>query len=408
LAALLLFAYWARLLATPAVAAVAIGIMAVGNYPVRYAVELKPYGIDMFASLLLLVPATLYFLRKKNYWLIATIIVLPFCLFISFPAIFIAAAIGLALLADLPGKPKKQLAWTTIYAVVAIGCFLILMKLTITGQFDANRHAMTTYWSDAFPPSNPKSFLIWLLQVHTGNMFAYPYGAKNGGSIVSFVAFLVGITVFFRNRGSWLPILLLSPFALNFLAAILRRYPYGDSARVLQYLAPATVLLIAAGMVQILDFFFRQEPKRHAAFQWICLLLVCGGIYVFFYYVFHPYQTRPDWDARNLVRIFWKDAPPNATVAVLEDQNDVQVNFQWYLRLGQDGHTIIWDAQHDPSWQKTPGPLIVVTTMRQAGLGDQLTAQLGRSATNHVLSNLKLGPKQAAPDHFEAYTFAPS
>ena len=202
LAALLLFAYWARLLASPNVVVIAVAIMAIGNYPVRYAVELKPYGIDMFASLLLLIPATLYFLRKRKIWLGLTIILLPFCLAISFPAIFIAGAIGFALLTV---ARKKDLVWTAIYAIVAIGCFLILMKLTVTGQFDANRHAMTTYWSDAFPPTGPRKFLIWFVQVHTGNMFAYPFGAKNGGSVVSFFAFLVGIAVFFEPAGGGSP-----------------------------------------------------------------------------------------------------------------------------------------------------------------------------------------------------------
>src|SRR5208282_1898603 len=171
-----------------------------------------------------------------------------------------------------------------------------------------------------------------LIEVHTGNMFAYPFGAKNGGSTISFLAFLVGIAVLFRGRGIWLSCILLGPFALNFLAAIFRRYPYGDSARILQHLGPATVLLIGVGVARLLDYFFREAQKRFKAQQILCCLLVGLGIYIFGYYVFHPYQTRPDADARNLVRSFWKQAPPESVVAVLEREADVQVNFQWYLR----------------------------------------------------------------------------
>jgi hypothetical protein len=402
LAALFLFAYWARLLATPAVAAVAVGIMAIGNYPVRYAVELKPYGIDMFASLVLLILATHYFLSKRPAWLIATIIAIPFCLFISFPAIFIAGAIGIALLANLN---RKNLPLTALYGVVSVGFFLLLMKLTVTGQFNANKHAMTAYWSQAFPPANPRQFILWFLQTHTGNMFAYPFGARNGGSTVSFAAFLIGIAIFFRNRGRWLPILILAPFALNFIAAVFRRYPYGDSARVLQYLAPAIVLLIAVGFVQILDYFFKDDHKRRLAQQWLLSLLVAYGIYIFLYYVFHPYQTRPDLDARNLIQTFWQQVPPNATIAVLEPESEVQVNYQWYLRRGQDDHKIIWDADHNTEWQKSPGPLLVVTTQLRPALMDQLTTELRRPPTHHISANLRLGPKQAAPDHFESFTF---
>jgi hypothetical protein len=264
---------------------------------------------------------------------------------------------------------------------------------------------MTTYWSEAFPPGGPRKFLIWFLQTHTGNMFAYPFGARNGGSTISFVAFLIAIPVFFRKRGAWLPILLLVPFVLNFIAAVFRRYPYGDSARVLQYLAPIIVLLIGVGLVRILDYFFREDRRREIARACLCYFLVAYGIYIFFYYVFHPYQTRPDFDARSVVQTFWRQVPAGASVAVLEPREEVQVNFQWYLRLGEDGHPIIWDADHDSSWQKGPGPIIVVTTQRRAGLLDQLTGELGRPPSEHVSANLQLGPKRAVPDHFESFAF---
>ena len=406
LGALVLFAYWARLLASPAAAAVAVGIMAVGNYPVRYAVELKPYGIDMLASLLLLVPGTLYFLRKSPGWLIVLIVVLPVCLTISFPAIFVAGGIGLALLIHLRGSTRKILVVTIVYALVAALCFLILVKISVNGQFKATQRGMTVYWADAFPPSGFKRLAVWLIEVHTGNMFAYPFGAKNGGSVVSFLALAVGLGAIFRGRGVWLPCILLGPFVLNFIAAVLRRYPYGDSARVLQHLAPATVILIAVGVVWVIERFFPDSQRRAKALATLCWLLVALGGYIFLYYVFHPYQTRPDADARNLVRLFWRQVPADATVAVLEKRADVQVNFQWYLRAGEDGHDIVWDAGEDSSWHDRPGTVWVVTTQRRMNLGAELAAEMGRQPTAIVSQDVHLGPKQLPPDHFEVIEFS--
>ncbi|MGA3067557.1 MAG: hypothetical protein ABSF29_12000 [Tepidisphaeraceae bacterium] len=406
LGSLLLFAYWVRLLAAPAAAAVAVGILAVGNYPVRYAVELKPYGFDLFASLILVVPATLYFLRKTPRWLIVTILLLPVSLTMSFPAIFVAGGIGLALLCEFRAASRKIRILTGVYALIAAICFLILFKINTASQLQATGPAMTSYWADAFPPKHPFQLLVWLIEIHTGNMFAYPCGAKNGGSIVSFIAFVVGLTIIFRGRGIWLPCVLLGPFALNFLAAMMHRYPYGESARVAQHLAPASVLLIGVGAVGLIDHFSPDSQKRTKAMRTVCWLLVGLGGYIMFYYIFHPYQTRPDADARNLVRSFWEQAPPGAPVAVLEPRAEVQVNFQWYLRAGQDGHPMIWDAQDDNSWHDQPGPLLVVTTRRLANLETELAIDLDRPPVRHISEDVHLGPKQLPPDHFEAFEFS--
>ncbi len=327
LAALLLFAYWARLLASPNVVVIAVAIMAIGNYPVRYAVELKPYGIDMFASLLLLIPATLYFLRKRKIWLGLTIILLPFCLAISFPAIFIAGAIGFALLTV---ARKKDLVWTAIYAIVAIGCFLILMKLTVTGQFDANRHAMTTYWSDAFPPTGPRNSSSGSCKSTPATCSPIPSGQKTAAASSASSPSSSASPCFFEPAGGG------SPSCSSVPSSSIS--PPRSSADIPTATAPASCNISPPPSSsssqrdsRILDFLFREKHKRQLAGQWLCYLLAAYGGYIFFYYVFHPYQTRPDSDARNLVRAFWQEAPPNAVVAVLESQHDTQVNFQWYL-----------------------------------------------------------------------------
>ena len=59
--AVVLFAYWARKILEPLAATIATGVLAVSDLSIRHAVELKPYGVDLFVSLVLLVPATQFY-----------------------------------------------------------------------------------------------------------------------------------------------------------------------------------------------------------------------------------------------------------------------------------------------------------------------------------------------------------
>jgi len=398
-----LFAYWARLVAAPAAAAIAVGVMAVSNYSVRYAVEFKPYGYDFFASLILLVPATLFLLTNRTRWLALLIAIVPLALSLSFPAVFVAGGIALALLASV-GRPRPaRVILTLLYGIVLVGCFAALLKLTTAGQYQSNRTNMTQYWEDAFPPANPLRLLLWLLQQHTGNMFAYPFGAKNGLSTISFVAFLVGLFNWIKTRRGVWATLVVAPFVLTFTAAVFRRYPYGDSARIEQHLAPAIVLLIGIGAAWLIENLPKQQQsKRLWALILYCGLLALGG-YITGYYCFHPYQTRPDAEARKLVRGFLRQATPQTLIVVLQPRRDTQPNFQWYLRQRQS--QITWDGEHDRAWQSQSRPLVVASTVVRPGLEEQLLRQLGRKPSAHVAQYVHLGPKQAPPDYFEAFAF---
>ena len=51
---------------------------------------------------------------------------------------------------------------------------------------------MRKYWDAAFPPlQSPLKLVGWLIQAHTGHMFSYPVGDKNGGSSITALCFAV-------------------------------------------------------------------------------------------------------------------------------------------------------------------------------------------------------------------------
>ncbi len=227
--AVLLFAVWSRLLASDLAAVIATGILAVGNYLVRYAVELKPYGFDFCCAMLLLLPATLFLLRRQTRWLLCLIALTPAVFALSYPAVFVAGGVGVALALAVRRLSRSQIVLGAVLGLVMIASFWFLVWPVSAGQYQYTKTAMIEYWKPAFPPANPLRLIWWLILIHTGNMFEYPFGGANGASTLSFLVFVLGLVVWWRPRRCDFRCLMLAPFALNFLAAAMRRYPYGQS-----------------------------------------------------------------------------------------------------------------------------------------------------------------------------------
>ena len=139
----------------------------------------------------------------------------------------------------------------------------------------------------------------WLLEIHTGNMLAYPYGGNNFGSTLSTIVVVAGCVRVWRRRVRRpLLILLLSPLPFALVAAALQRYPYGTSTRVMLYMGPAICLLIGEGILALLQLchWSRRGP------------LVVGGVLAtvalicMTFNVLSPYKAYDDVLHRNLPR----------------------------------------------------------------------------------------------------------
>jgi len=374
--ALLLFAWWARLLLSPLAAASAVGILAVGNFSVRYAVELKPYGFDLLAGLLLLLPATLFILRQQGRWLLLLIVLTPIALALSYPAVFVAGGVAVSLLVMSRRMTAGQIGCFIAFCLVLIGSFYVEAWRIGAGQYHQTQMAMTTYWQDAFPPFNPLRLIWWLLGIHTGNMLEYPFGGANGGSTASFLVFVVGITGWLRHRRNALIWLLLSPFALNFVAAALRRYPYGESARVAQPLAPAIILLIGAGAAVLINKLIRTPQNRRLAQQMIFGGLLLFGAAVLADMLIHPHKSIDDAEGRDAVHQLFARAATGDAIVVLMPMDQVHVTLQWYLR--EQNRRITWSGRADRSWMNRDGKIWVLNLAPQAGIEQNLRADLRR------------------------------
>lgn len=306
LAAMFLFYRTATRHFAPQAALWGVAIFAVSSYIIRPAAEVKPYAGDCLASIALL---TLWFewqQARAARWLWALACAAPLCVAFSYPAVFLVGGISLALLPALVGNRERRewLPWLLMNALAAL-VFLVVLRLSAGPQFAAEQAVMTDYWAGAFPPlARPWELPRWFLLAHTGEMFAYPLGAENGGSTLTFVLFVVGMWALWRGRQRPVALLTLAIFGLAFVAAALGRYPYGGHPRLVQYVAPLICLVAGVGIMTTLDAFGHPRLRRATIGL---IVFVCAGIGVgiFARDATHPYRDRHELIFRDMARQFW-------------------------------------------------------------------------------------------------------
>lgn len=339
-ASVLLFRRFATTVLDPRSALMAVGIFAASYYPVRHGTEIKPYAFDLLVSLVLTAMAWGVYQqpRATGRW-IALTMTAALGLWLSYPAAFVAAGIGLLLTCIIIRERSRSavilwLAYGLCLSASFLGVFLI----------SAGPHAETTwapgspdtlkYFGPGFPPiTQPLRLPLWLIENHTGNMMAYPFGGKNGGSTLTFLLVLIGVVVLWRRQRALL-LLLLAPLLFTFVAAAMQRYPYGYSARLAQHVAPAFCLLAGLGLATAIKASL--QPRRVPQGIRIATLVLIGIAFVGIARdVAKPYKTISDRENRRVLRWLAENTGPrdqwisfNVPTAGVQHADDI------YLRGG--------------------------------------------------------------------------
>lgn len=318
---------WALVLAT--------AVFASAFYPIRHGNEIKPYSVDLLAAVTLLTLAVEY-LRKpqSSRWLWIGAAALPLLLGLSYPAVFVAGGIALTLAPStlLRGSNKLRLGFIA-FGLALVGSFLtIYLAATVVQQREMGSFYRHGYWKDSFPPlDQPWWIPVWLLDMHSGNMLAYPVGERKGGSTATLACALVGCLALWRRDRRTVMAALTLPFALGLVAAFLGRYPYGGEARIMQYLAPPICLLTGLGAAALLA-----RLRRPALASWSPRILVAAMILLALGLagrdLVRPYRIPADLRAREFACRFWVQQGQGAELACLK--SDLGVEF--------DPHT--WQA----------------------------------------------------------------
>jgi hypothetical protein len=325
----------------------AVGFLAVAIWPVSMGTVIKPYSFDLLMALVLLLPA-LHWLRAPGHtrWLIALTVLAPAALLGSYPAVFVAGGVSLALARQAWRQGWKARCWFAAYNLALVAGFAVAAhiganQLTSPVRDLSTQVGMTTYWADAFPPSRPLAFLGWFVARTTGQMAAYPVGGANGGSSLTVLLCLVGAWCWARRgRRAWL-VLLVAPLVLNLVAAALHRYPYGASGRLHQHLAPGFCVLAGVGLAALIDRTARRtgRPLRWAVAGAAFFALVgLGGIARD---LLCPYHDQGCAWMRATMADMRRRVAPREPVVVCGTPLNVECVYAWYWLT--EGDRVSWD-----------------------------------------------------------------
>ncbi|HUY36237.1 MAG TPA: glycosyltransferase family 39 protein [Pirellulales bacterium] len=313
IASLFLFRRLAMRLLEGTALVLAVALFSVTYSGVRYAAEAKPYGTDQFVALVLLSLAVEWWRRPdQRRWLWGLTACVPLSIVLSYPSVFVAGGISLVMAlvmwvqrhqADAPARDRPSYV---AFNLVLVASFLGVVWLAARHQADAELGWMQNYWKDNLPSlTSPARFAWWLLVTHTGDLLAIPLGGERGASTLSFVLCLVGLAAMVRARRVTLLAFCLAPAALNIVAALLGRYPYGGHVKFSQYLAPAICLLLGAGGAAWLGM-RRGAPapvrRTLAVGLAFCALIAVATMARDFA---SPYKSRTDLRYRDFARCFW-------------------------------------------------------------------------------------------------------
>ncbi len=337
LASLFLFAHLSRRLLKGGARLLAVALVAVSYPCIRYSAEAKPYGPDLFVSLVLLVLLVEWWRRPwRSGWLWALAAAAPVAVVLSHPSVFvIASCVGLSgLVLIARPKPKAWLAWLAL-ATGSAGAFLLVYVHSTRIQEAAELAWMQEYWQKAMPPRHSLTQLLkWLAVTHTSDLIAFPLGGARGASLLSALCAAAGLAALYKRRRGGAVLLTLAPLAANLLAAGLQRYPYGSHVKFAMYAAPGLCMLIGLGGAAILA---ATQQTAARARRGLCLsagLLASLAVAIMLRDVTHPYKARSDAQARDFARWFWHDAAWNGELVCLKTDLGLCFSPETYRELG--------------------------------------------------------------------------
>ena len=291
----------------------AVAFLAVAYTPIRHGGEVKPYATDLLVVLGLIALAVEWLRAPSRIrWLWWLALLGPVAIAISNPAIFVAAS----LFPVLGWRAIRERSLPALIALAVSGAatgatFLILLRLVNGPQGESVMPWMQVYWAGSFPPRDPLPLLAWLLKVHTSYAFGYPAGGNFGASSLTTLLMAIGVVASFRRGSRTVLALLLMPFVLGLAASFLGRYPYGGSARVMQYVAPSIIILAGLGVAVSLGRIKR--PRRRERAAWLALVgLAAMGVGMIAWDVTHPFKEATDEASREFARRFWAEASAGA------------------------------------------------------------------------------------------------
>jgi Dolichyl-phosphate-mannose-protein mannosyltransferase len=260
----LFYALARRILVEPGVS-IAVAIVALSEPLILYSAEVKQYSLDAASALALLVIAVRAW-DGLRLWTTLLALAGTLAIWLSHPAVFVLAGIGLALsFRDVRESRWRRLSAHVFLAAIWAMSFLINDRFFL--RYLRANEQLLDFWSGAFAPFPPRSAadVRWYLST-LFNVFKDPVGLPAAGLAV--LACLLGAWEFGkRNMTALVAVLASIAFALA--ASALRKYPF--AGRLILFTAPLFTLLIAEGLSAVARLSDRRA--RAIVIIWTGLLL---------------------------------------------------------------------------------------------------------------------------------------
>ena len=254
-ASVFLFAEVARRYLAPLAVPIAVGLFAISDPLIYYSSEAKQYSGDVAATLLLYL--LLRPLIDQSQVDLARRVTCAFAgaasVWFSQATVFTLAALGLvALWRAYREKDAGRFAWLT--AICATWASSLLVYYLVSLRAIHQNQNLLRYWYEAFAPLPPSLYAdtSWAL-TSLANLVTYPFVSRHAqlglesGIATAAVLGALELNAMQKRRS----LVLVLPSALTLAAAAFQLYPF--SGRLLLFLVPSIVLLVASGFALVVN-----------------------------------------------------------------------------------------------------------------------------------------------------------
>jgi dolichyl-phosphate-mannose-protein mannosyltransferase len=232
-------------------AVLALLLFAIGVPFIQYGVEVKQYIFDATAAMLLLYLAlTLRDPDATTRRLVLTGLAAFVIICFSQASVVVMAGIGAALAVEwLIGRDRRTARALVITIPIWAVAALVAILAGLRSMTPSTREFMEDFWGTGFMPLpfTPTGTLRWLWAQWL-SLFTDPTLLRYPLPLLFVTLSLLGIVSLWHARRD-VALILLGPFALAVLAAAAHQYPL--RGRLMFYLAPGVLLVIAAGVEQL-------------------------------------------------------------------------------------------------------------------------------------------------------------
>lgn len=247
----------------------ALAAFAFGSYLIYYSAELKPYSSDVLLCLIFLLLFHNHLSKETTAWdflLLAVLGVLALCL--SYPALFVLAAIGVTLVVH-HWHDKRRLLWILLVGIAWAVTFLLMYFLLL--RYQTQSSYLITFWDNllSFMPMPPWRDLRWFPKASSGLFFVV--AGLSSHLVLVIPLYILGLWEFWRDK-KWQWILVLTiPVALNVLVSGFQKYPF--HGRLILYLLPLVFIVLGKGIDFLIDL-LRYRVIANIVFAVLIVLLL--------------------------------------------------------------------------------------------------------------------------------------